>query len=170
MRLPLGPNRNHQQTAFAGSLNALCTIAGWGTVVSAAQGARPPRQRRHPPQHDPLPGAGHLGRDLCPLPAGVARSPAVLSRNARRQETGQARPGRRNRRPGRHARFLHRLVRRDPERQQLVSGVGHDVCPNGCTSPVPTWQSPPAQPVIGCHSCGCQFGGHRPGHFATPRS
>ena len=32
MRLPLVPNRNHQQTAFAGSLNALCTIAGWGTV------------------------------------------------------------------------------------------------------------------------------------------
>jgi thioesterase domain-containing protein len=32
MRLPLGPNRNHQQTAFAGSLNALCTITGWGSV------------------------------------------------------------------------------------------------------------------------------------------
>jgi thioesterase domain-containing protein len=32
MRLPLTPNRNHQQTAFAGSLNAVCTIAGWGTV------------------------------------------------------------------------------------------------------------------------------------------
>ncbi len=32
MRLPLDPNRNHQQTAFAGSLNALCTITGWGTV------------------------------------------------------------------------------------------------------------------------------------------
>src|SRR3954464_4709733 len=32
MRLPLGPNRNHQQTAFAGSLGALCTIAGWGYV------------------------------------------------------------------------------------------------------------------------------------------
>jgi thioesterase domain-containing protein len=32
MRLPLGPNRNHTQTAFAGSLNAVCTIAGWGTV------------------------------------------------------------------------------------------------------------------------------------------
>jgi thioesterase domain-containing protein len=32
MRLPLGPNRNHQQTAFAGSLNAVCTIAGWGSV------------------------------------------------------------------------------------------------------------------------------------------
>jgi thioesterase domain-containing protein len=32
MRLPLGPNRNHQQTAFAGSLSALCTIAGWGYV------------------------------------------------------------------------------------------------------------------------------------------
>ena len=32
MRLPLGPNRNHRQTAFAGSLNAVCTIAGWGSV------------------------------------------------------------------------------------------------------------------------------------------
>lgn len=32
MGLPLIPNRNHQQTAFAGSLNALCTIAGWGYV------------------------------------------------------------------------------------------------------------------------------------------
>jgi thioesterase domain-containing protein len=32
MRLPLSPNRNHQQTAFAGSLSALCTIAGWGYV------------------------------------------------------------------------------------------------------------------------------------------
>jgi thioesterase domain-containing protein len=32
MRLPLDLNRNHQQTAFAGSLNALCTIAGWGSV------------------------------------------------------------------------------------------------------------------------------------------
>jgi len=32
MRLPLNPNRNHQQTAFAGSLNALCTITGWGSV------------------------------------------------------------------------------------------------------------------------------------------
>ena len=36
MRLPLNPNRNHQQTAFAGSLNALCTIAGWGYVFLAA--------------------------------------------------------------------------------------------------------------------------------------
>lgn len=32
VQLPLGPNRNHQQSAFAGSLNALCTIAGWGSV------------------------------------------------------------------------------------------------------------------------------------------
>lgn len=32
MRMPLRPNRNHQDSAFAGSLNALCTIAGWGTV------------------------------------------------------------------------------------------------------------------------------------------
>src|SRR4051812_18728904 len=32
MKLPLSPNRNHQQTAFAGSLNALCTITGWGSI------------------------------------------------------------------------------------------------------------------------------------------
>lgn len=30
--MPLIPNRNHQNTAFAGSLNTLCTIAGWGTT------------------------------------------------------------------------------------------------------------------------------------------
>ena len=30
--LPLDENRNHQHTAFAGSLNALCTLAGWSTV------------------------------------------------------------------------------------------------------------------------------------------
>ncbi len=32
MQLPLEPNRNHHQTAFAGSLNALCTMTGWGTT------------------------------------------------------------------------------------------------------------------------------------------
>jgi thioesterase domain-containing protein len=32
MQMPLAPNRNHQYSAFAGSLNALCTIVGWGTV------------------------------------------------------------------------------------------------------------------------------------------
>jgi len=32
MSMPLGPNRNHQDSAFAGSLNALCTIVGWGTL------------------------------------------------------------------------------------------------------------------------------------------
>jgi thioesterase domain-containing protein len=32
MEMPLEPNRNHQYSAFAGSLNALCTIVGWGTV------------------------------------------------------------------------------------------------------------------------------------------
>jgi thioesterase domain-containing protein len=32
MEMPLSPNRNHQYSAFAGSLNALCTIVGWGTV------------------------------------------------------------------------------------------------------------------------------------------
>ncbi|HEX6961375.1 MAG TPA: YiiD C-terminal domain-containing protein [Lacipirellula sp.] len=32
MEMPLAPNRNHQYSAFAGSLNALCTIVGWGKV------------------------------------------------------------------------------------------------------------------------------------------
>lgn len=32
MQMPLEPNRNHQYSAFAGSLNALCTIVGWGTL------------------------------------------------------------------------------------------------------------------------------------------
>jgi thioesterase domain-containing protein len=32
LRLPLGPNRNHQGTMFAGSLNAVATLAGWATV------------------------------------------------------------------------------------------------------------------------------------------
>ena len=35
--LPLELNRNHQQTAFAGSLNALCTIVGWGTLFLRLQ-------------------------------------------------------------------------------------------------------------------------------------
>ena len=29
---PLAPNINHKATAFAGSLNAVMTLAGWGTV------------------------------------------------------------------------------------------------------------------------------------------
>lgn len=32
IRAPLDPNRNHQFSAFAGSLNALCTMTGWATV------------------------------------------------------------------------------------------------------------------------------------------
>ena len=32
VEMPLLPNRNHQSTAFAGSLSALCTITGWGKV------------------------------------------------------------------------------------------------------------------------------------------
>ena len=38
MEMPLAPNRNHQYSAFAGSLNALCTIVGWGTVFLLLQG------------------------------------------------------------------------------------------------------------------------------------
>ena len=32
VEMPLEPNRNHQYSAFAGSLNALCTVAGWGAI------------------------------------------------------------------------------------------------------------------------------------------
>lgn len=32
LSMPLEPNRNPHQTAFAGSLNALCTLAGWGAT------------------------------------------------------------------------------------------------------------------------------------------
>jgi len=32
LRAPLAPNINHKRTAFAGSLNALVTLAGWGLL------------------------------------------------------------------------------------------------------------------------------------------
>jgi len=32
LQLPLAPNRNHKGTAFAGSLSALATLAGWSAV------------------------------------------------------------------------------------------------------------------------------------------
>ncbi|MCA9236588.1 MAG: YiiD C-terminal domain-containing protein [Planctomycetales bacterium] len=32
VEMPLAANRNHQDSAFAGSLSALCTITGWGKV------------------------------------------------------------------------------------------------------------------------------------------
>jgi thioesterase domain-containing protein len=38
MEMPLAPNRNHQYSAFAGSLNALCTVVGWGTVFLMLEG------------------------------------------------------------------------------------------------------------------------------------
>jgi thioesterase domain-containing protein len=37
MEMPLTANRNHQYSAFAGSLNALCTVVGWGTVFLMLQ-------------------------------------------------------------------------------------------------------------------------------------
>ncbi len=40
MQMPLEPNRNHQYSAFAGSLNALCTVVGWGTVFLLLGGRR----------------------------------------------------------------------------------------------------------------------------------
>lgn len=42
LRAPLAPNINHKATAFAGSLNAVATLAGWGTMwlVLAEHGLR----------------------------------------------------------------------------------------------------------------------------------
>jgi len=39
LRLPIEGNRNHKRTAFAGSLNALCTVTGWALVCLLAQGS-----------------------------------------------------------------------------------------------------------------------------------
>jgi thioesterase domain-containing protein len=36
---PLATNRNHEGTAFGGSLNAIATLAGWGTVWLALREA-----------------------------------------------------------------------------------------------------------------------------------
>ncbi|NOY28878.1 MAG: hypothetical protein GXP28_01515 [Planctomycetes bacterium] len=37
MKMPLEPNRNHQDSAFAGSLSTLCTVVGWGTLFMLLQ-------------------------------------------------------------------------------------------------------------------------------------
>jgi thioesterase domain-containing protein len=40
LRAPLGPNINHKDTAFAGSLSALVTLAGWGLIWLVLDEAR----------------------------------------------------------------------------------------------------------------------------------
>jgi thioesterase domain-containing protein len=42
IRLPLGPNRNHKGTLFAGSLAALATLAGWSTCWLLSRSADQP--------------------------------------------------------------------------------------------------------------------------------
>ena len=39
LRMPLAPNRNHKGTAFAGSLSALTTLAGWSLLWLALREA-----------------------------------------------------------------------------------------------------------------------------------
>jgi thioesterase domain-containing protein len=39
VRLPLGPNRNHKGTVFAGSLSALATVTGWSALWLMARDA-----------------------------------------------------------------------------------------------------------------------------------
>ena len=36
--------------------------------------------------------------------------------------------------------------------------------------PVPIWQESPAHPDLGCHSCSCQIGDRRAGHFVARRA
>ena len=44
MKAPLEQNHNHQGTGFAGSLNALCTVCGWGRIfLLAREHGVPPR-------------------------------------------------------------------------------------------------------------------------------
>jgi thioesterase domain-containing protein len=40
LQAPLGPNINHKDTAFAGSLNALVTLAGWSLTWLVLDAAR----------------------------------------------------------------------------------------------------------------------------------
>ena len=40
LKAPLAPNINHKDTAFAGSLNALATLSGWGMVWLILQEAK----------------------------------------------------------------------------------------------------------------------------------
>jgi thioesterase domain-containing protein len=42
LRMPLAPNRNHKGTAFAGSLSALTTLAGWSLLWLALREAGEP--------------------------------------------------------------------------------------------------------------------------------
>jgi thioesterase domain-containing protein len=42
LRAPLAANRNHQGTAFGGSLNAIATLACWGAIWLALREARTP--------------------------------------------------------------------------------------------------------------------------------
>jgi thioesterase domain-containing protein len=42
LRAPLGANRNHQGTAFGGSLNAIATLACWSAIWLALRDAQQP--------------------------------------------------------------------------------------------------------------------------------
>ncbi len=44
LEAPLAPNRNRSGTAFAGSLNALATLAGWSWVTLCCRGVNPEPQ------------------------------------------------------------------------------------------------------------------------------
>ena len=134
------------------------------------------RQRRHPPRHDPLPGARRVGRDLRP-PQPVSPRPDNTSSKCSTTKRPSL-TSRRNRRPRRHARFLHGFLRHGAgprtQRGRLVPDPGRPAQPisQSSASGSPHCQSgspPPARPVIGCHSCGLSICGHRPGHFHDPR-
>ena len=123
MRLPLDPNRNHQQTAFAGSLNALCTIAGWGYVFLLLRELGRSGNIVIRRSNDQISAAGDVVGNLRPLPAGSAEESAILSRDARRQRAVEAGTRRRSGRLRRSGRFVQRLVRRVAERQLSAGAI-----------------------------------------------
>ena len=113
MWLPLGPNRNHQQTAFAGSLNAVCTIAGWGTVFlllkDLGRKGNIVIRRSTIRYHQPV----NTAEILAHCQAVTPDSRKYFLGDARRQAAGQARPGSRDPGPGWAAGVFQWFLRRD---------------------------------------------------------
>jgi thioesterase domain-containing protein len=86
--MPLDLNRNHQQTAFAGSLNALCTIAGWGSMYLLLRQLETAGniviRRSSIRYHQPVATAEVMARCLPILPAHIEHFAEML------EEKGQA--------------------------------------------------------------------------------
>lgn len=86
LHAPLEGNSNHQRTAFAGSLNAVATLAGWGTVwlllhrggLRGQVVIQDSRTEYFAPVH-----AGFTATCLPPDPRAVERFLAMVARHGR---------------------------------------------------------------------------------------